>query len=162
MTKSLQDSLVSRDELQKQTEQFAQEIVILQQQLSETANVIKQHQCVQDSSLDQNKNNAVNETKANPDNSKVTELLDVKEIDENQSETLNSSIQTILGASPPPNLESEYLKIEETLNSNQLSLMNELKIKINLFLQQKVVEIRNSQQDEMKFLKVRYLFTFKH
>lgn len=138
--------------MQKQTEQFAKEIVVLQQQLSETTNVIKQHQCVQESSFDQIKNN---ETKANPDNSNLTDLSDVKEIDENQSETLNSSIQTILGTTPL-NLESEYLKIEESLNSNQLSLMNDLKIKINLYLQQKVIEIKNSQQDEIKCLKVRF------
>lgn len=45
LTESLQQSLVNREELQQQSENFAKQIVDLQNQLVETTNIIKMHKC---------------------------------------------------------------------------------------------------------------------
>lgn len=45
LTESLQQSLVHREDLQRQSEKFATEIIDLQQKLSETTEIVKNHKC---------------------------------------------------------------------------------------------------------------------
>lgn len=45
LTESLQQSLAHREELQRQSEKFAAEIIELQRRLVETSEIVKQHKC---------------------------------------------------------------------------------------------------------------------
>lgn len=52
------------------------------------------------------------------------------------------------------NLEEECSKLEETFGAHQISLLDDLKTKINMFVQQKISESNKRFQDDIKKLKV--------
>lgn len=45
LTESLQQSLINREDLQRQCEKFATEIIELQKKLTETTEIVKNHKC---------------------------------------------------------------------------------------------------------------------
>lgn len=55
LTESLQQSLIHREDLQRQGEKFANEIIVLQEKLSETTAIVKNHKCHNVSEEDENK-----------------------------------------------------------------------------------------------------------
>lgn len=131
MAKTLEESAANRDDLKKQTEELAQEVLLLQKQCTTTANYIKQHNCAQKKLLDQNQNakDDINVNKLPLDNN-------------------DSNIAQIV------NLDDEFKILEDTLlNSNQISVMNCVKQKIHLYIDRKLLESKAERDEELKTLK---------
>lgn len=82
LTESLQQSLVHREELQKQGERFAAEIIELQSKLVETTEVIKEHKCA-----------ATYEVTDNSESEKNTQLTSLSEVPSDLREFLENYIK---------------------------------------------------------------------
>lgn len=111
--------------MEKKVELFAQEILMLKEQCATATNFIKDHKCDTQKSL--------------------------KLIDENE----NDNVCDVDKEKVPiaPNLNEEFSKLENILSSDQLGIMNDLKVRIQLYVDQKILESKANRQDEMKQLK---------
>ncbi|KAI4457254.1 hypothetical protein MML48_8g00009887 [Holotrichia oblita] len=159
LTESLQQSILNREELQQQSENFAKEISLLQKQLSETSNIIKRHKCTME-----------NVERSPARSVKQQFRKKSKEIEDDHSVPLDGSnlslrddesgvvVKEENGGTTLVNLEEECAKLEDTLGANQLLLLDELKVKINMYVQQKNSESNRRFQDDIKRLKVSLVF----
>lgn len=168
LTESLQQSILNREELQQQSENFAKEISLLQKQLSKTSNIIKQHQCTMENverspakTFKQQFRKKSNKTE--DDDDVVSISLPLRRDNDNLS-SIDESVVVIKGGDsctvPVVNLEEECAKLQDTLGANQVLLLDELKIKINMYIQQKASESNKRFQEDIERLKVISFFNF--
>lgn len=129
MTRSLEESAAYRNELEKKTEALAQELLLLQEQCTEARNHIKQLNSNKSVKLDQNENDDIN-----PD-------IDI------------TKTSQVISFDDSPNLEKEFSSFEQALNPNQARKMNDLKIRIQLYIDQKLLQCKANQELELKVLK---------
>lgn len=61
LTESLQQSLIHREDLQRQGEKFANEIIELQQKLTETTAIVKNHKCHNESETENKELNSLSD-----------------------------------------------------------------------------------------------------
>lgn len=181
LTESLEQSLLNREELQAQSRKFAEEISLLQRQLTETTEFIKQHRCEMSKKyeISESDENLRNET-LKTEESKEPNLFKEKKLDGASGEELkvieeledevkaNKSVAKIKGEvvqkkineNKTPvievaqiNFEEACSKLEETLDISQLNLMNDLRKAISIHLQKKMEELKNFKCDELKILR---------
>lgn len=140
LTESLQQSILNREELQQQSENFAREISLLQKQLTESSRVIKRHKC---SSME------------TPSKSAPTSPLRQSIVDEPGDLEANNraSVGATLEEEPIVSLEEEWLKVINSGSADKI-LLNDLKVKINVYLQRKLTESTKKFQKDVKSLQV--------
>lgn len=169
LTESLQQSLHNKEELQQQSENFAREISQLQKQLTETSNIIKRHKCSmlhdvkhpvssdstklkkmsRDSRSKDNSSVSTNSSLHDGNSSNILEALD----DEN-----NVGFDCVVRNVSLLHLNEQYSKMEKILSDDQLLPWNEFKTNIDVYMQQRIEDIKTSHYNEIEILKVTFLY----
>ncbi|GJQ85469.1 hypothetical protein Trydic_g23892 [Trypoxylus dichotomus] len=145
LTESLQQSILNREELQQQSENFAKEISLLQKQLSETSNVIKQHKCTMEFvQRSPTKSNPIDSVSGSP---KKTARMDGD----------SNALRDVARERPVLDLEEECAKLEDILDVNQVLALHDLKEKINMYIQENISESNRKLQEDIKGLKQKLL-----
>lgn len=122
-------------------------MLLLQEQCTVTTNYIKQHTCAETATkLDENQNSDANRL----DVSSTLECDRTKDDVNLEEDILELNVLT---KSNKTDLNDEYKILESTLSTSQLKKMNDLKIKIQLYVEGKLNEKTALQDQELKLLK---------
>lgn len=135
----------------------------MQQQLSETTQAIKLHQCQIEKQSAEPSLSVEKEVVEEPCVERFVSLLGSRE----DLSTLNdnSEMQVCEPSETNQNdksmsIEMQFENIEKTLDASQKSLINDVKISVMNYIQTKVSEAKEYQQQEVKILKVIQQFNF--
>lgn len=121
-------------------------MLLLQEQCAVAAKYIKQQKCAQNTTtLDENQNSDANKLDVSNRLESVT-TQDGDNLNKNVSKLSETTSDHI-------NLTEAYEVLQSTLNASQLNVMNELKIKIQLYVEQKLTHCKALQDHELKLLK---------
>lgn len=176
LTVALEQVLEDRNRLQNQAESFAQEIDQLKQQLVQTTAVIKKHNWnptpldSENETIDDKISSIVDEDKDVIDSNKKTENdvsfgeeksdpnkpeVDEKNDGEKELQAINLSEKDTLSKLiriSDINFESESIPFEDTLSPEELDIIQDIRCKINLYIENKMQEYKKVHVLELKIL----------